>query len=208
MRLAVLWFSTALAQISYLDRQTFQGINSALCFRLLSAEGAVGCSSYSQISGDESMELIQVENQQELDEFAASNRKGTLLIPYSLFTAANVDKLQGKLGGLILQHGTPAKYDDQDSIPNKQFGLYAGDSNAHKWNPTGSQGLYTSFEYPIYEIQGFTENSTIALKEAVQFNKQSQDSQIRYGVEFRGRMESSSSTNAQKCLSRGTLLLK
>ena len=196
------------AQISYLDRQTFQGINAAQCFRLLSAKGAVGCSAYSQQVGAESMELVQIKDQQNLDQFINSGKKATLFLPYSLFTASNVDRLSGRLGGLILLQGEPAKFDDQDKIPNLEFGLYSNDSNPHNWNPSGSQGLFTNFEFPIYEIQGFTENSTLALQEALEFNTNNPNAATRYGVEFRGKMESSSQTNAKTCLQRGLLILK
>jgi hypothetical protein len=40
------------------------------------------------------------------------------------------------ISGLVLiQSKEMAIFDDAEPVPNQQFSLYAGDPNAHKWNP-------------------------------------------------------------------------
>jgi nicastrin len=102
----------------------------------------------------------------------------------------------------MLVRGNATSYSPDSTTPQRKYGLYANEPNSHPWNPRGLDLLSKDIPVPIFEIPSFgTDNSTIALELALQYNQRTGYSgSPLYGMQFMLHMWSAKSS--AKCLSR------
>ncbi|OQR80808.1 hypothetical protein ACHHYP_17152 [Achlya hypogyna] len=125
------------------------------CVRVYHSKGSVGCSSFDK-SGTRAR-LVNVPTQAVLDSLALSETS-ILILPESLFTPANMAKLDATLTKGLMVYATsntttfnfearnPQGVGTVDGVLNPTFGNYS-------WNPVGRDLVNASFPYPVIQVQ-------------------------------------------------------
>ncbi|CAG8600544.1 20451_t:CDS:10, partial [Dentiscutata erythropus] len=137
------------------------------CVRLLNSTGVIGCQSLQPVTGI----LYPVNTPYDIKQFISQdlNGKFTVVMPYDLMTISNLRDLElsQKLSGVIaIINGTsgvaprPAEFSPDETCPNCQFGLYRDENDQHQWNPNGRGLIQQRFDFLIFALYPFEQNST------------------------------------------------
>lgn len=190
----------------YLDMYTYQGIESSACTRLLTAKGTLGCSSKSSIvSGI----LYQITNTSDIDAFITSTTGSfwAVVMPASLLSPKTLDRLANRIAGIVLIRDSvkPPSYSLDEKIPNRLYGLYKNQVDAHVWNPNGLNMLSRSLDIPVFELfySNLSNSAANNLFQAVNRNiLNGYNSYPLYAMDFRNLMYAE--IDSHRCLTKST----